>query len=46
MVLFTGVFGIVFVLYTATHITMPEFSATILALIGISSATYVGFKFQ
>jgi hypothetical protein len=26
-------------------LSMPEFSATVLALIGISSATYVGFKF-
>jgi len=25
-------------------LTMPEFSATMLALMGISSGTYIGFK--
>jgi hypothetical protein len=45
MVIVTLSFGAIFLWNAATLLTMPEFSATMLALMGISSATYVGFKF-
>lgn len=37
--------GVVFVLGVYQNLAMPTFSATLLALMGISSGTYVGFKF-
>jgi hypothetical protein len=40
----TLVLGIVFVMHVLGELAMPEFSATILGLMGISSGTYLGFK--
>jgi len=41
----TIVLGIMFVSTVYNNLTMPEFSATLLGLMGISSGTYIGFKF-
>lgn len=41
----TLVLGIIFVSSVYNNLTMPEFSATLLGLMGISSGTYIGFKF-
>jgi hypothetical protein len=41
----TIVLGIIFVSSVYNNLTMPEFSATLLGLMGISSGTYLGFKF-
>jgi hypothetical protein len=41
----TIVLGIMFVSSVYNNLTMPEFSATLLGLMGISSGTYIGFKF-
>lgn len=41
----TIVLGIIFVASVYNKLTMPEFSATLLGLMGISSGTYIGFKF-
>jgi hypothetical protein len=41
----TMVLGVVFVWSVYRDITMPEFDASLLTLMGISSGTYVGFKF-
>lgn len=41
----TIVLGIIFVSQVYNRLTMPEFSATLLGLMGISSGTYIGFKF-
>ena len=41
----TILLGIMFVSSVYNDLTMPEFSATLLSLIGISSETYIGFKF-
>lgn len=41
----TIVLGLVFVSSVYTRLTMPEFSATLLGLMGMSSGTYIGFKF-
>jgi hypothetical protein len=41
----TIVLGIIFVSSVYNHLTMPEFSATLLGLMGLSSGTYIGFKF-
>lgn len=41
----TIVLGIMFVASVYNRLTMPEFSATLLGLMGISSGTYIGFKF-
>ncbi len=38
------VLGIVFAFGVCSDLAMPDFSATLLALMGISSGTYVGFK--
>jgi hypothetical protein len=40
----TIVLAFVFVIRVLSELTMPEFSATILGLMGISSGTYLGFK--
>ncbi|HXA18437.1 MAG TPA: hypothetical protein VN380_15690 [Thermoanaerobaculia bacterium] len=45
IVVWTIVLGIMFLVSVATQLTMPEFSATLLATMGISSGTYLGFKF-
>ncbi len=45
IVVWTIVFGIVFVRAVLMTLTMPEFDSTLLGLMGLSSGTYVGFKF-
>jgi hypothetical protein len=40
----TLVLGIMFVANVYNELAMPEFSATLLGLLGISAGTYVGFK--
>ena len=44
VVVWTLVLGGVFLSSVLAYLTMPEFSATMLALMGISSGTYIGFK--
>ncbi len=44
MLVWTVVLGFVFVTKVVYDLAMPEFSATVLALVGISAGTYVGFK--
>jgi len=41
----TIVLGIMFLSSVYNSLTMPDFSATLLGLMGISSGTYIGFKF-
>ena len=41
----TIVLGIIFVSSVYNNLTMPEFSQTLLGLMGISAGTYIGFKF-
>jgi hypothetical protein len=41
----TIVLGIIFVSSVYNGLSMPEFSATLLGLMGLSSGTYIGFKF-
>jgi hypothetical protein len=41
----TIVLGVIFVSNVYNGLTMPEFSATLLGLMGLSSGTYIGFKF-
>ena len=41
----TIVLGIIFVLSVYNNLTMPEFSTTLLGLMGLSAGTYIGFKF-
>jgi hypothetical protein len=41
----TIVLGIIFTAEVYSNLRMPEFSETLLALMGISSGTYIGFKF-
>ena len=41
----TIVLGIIFVSSVYNSLNMPEFSATLLGLMGLSSGTYIGFKF-
>lgn len=45
MVLWTILLGVLFVIEVAWNLTMPAFDETLLALLGISAGTYVGFKF-
>ena len=45
MFVWTLVLGIIFCISVYTHLAMPVFSGTLLALMGISSGTYIGFKF-
>jgi hypothetical protein len=44
IVVWTLVLGGLFVTAVVWDLTMPEFNATLLALMGISSGTYIGFK--
>jgi hypothetical protein len=44
MMAWTVILGFVFVSSVWSNLTMPDFSATLLGLMGISSGTYVGFK--
>lgn len=41
----TIVLVIIFVSHVYRNLSMPEFNGTLLALMGISSGTYIGFKF-
>jgi hypothetical protein len=41
----TIVLGIIFISSVYNNLTMPEFSATLLGLMGLSAGTYIGFKF-
>ncbi len=41
----TIVLGIIFLVAVVMDLSMPEFSATLLATMGISAGTYLGFKF-
>lgn len=42
----TIVLGIVFVNTVYTELAMPDFDKTLLLLMGVSSGTYIGFKFR
>jgi hypothetical protein len=46
MIAWTVVLGLVFLNSVYFALVMPKFDATLLALMGISSGTYLGFKFQ
>ncbi len=46
MFVWTLVLGIIFIASVYKNLSMPEFSSTLLGLMGISSGTYVGFKVQ
>lgn len=45
IVVWTIILGIVFIAKVWSELTMPDFSATLLGLMGISAGTYIGFKF-
>lgn len=45
MFAWTLILGVIFVSSVYKNLAMPEFSATLLGLMGISSGTYLGFKF-
>ncbi len=45
MLAWTLILGVIFVATVYRTLYMPEFSATLLGLMGISSGTYLGFKF-
>ena len=44
IVAWTAILGLVFLYDVLWDLSMPDFSATTLALMGISSGTYIGFK--
>lgn len=44
MVVMTIALGLVFLSHVAQQLTMPEFDASLITLMGISAATYVGLK--
>jgi uncharacterized membrane protein YuzA (DUF378 family) len=46
MAIWTLVLGVIFASAVYKTLAMPEFEGTLLALMGISGGTYVGFKFQ
>lgn len=45
MLIWTLVLGIIFIVGVATSLSMPDFPNELLALMGISSGAYLGFKF-
>ena len=45
IVVWTIILGIIFVASVLHELAMPQFSETLLGLMGISSGTYLGFKF-
>lgn len=45
MAIWTIVLGIIFAASVYNSLAMPQFSGTLLALMGISGGTYIGFKF-
>ena len=44
VLIWTLVLGLIFLTSVARDLSMPEFSTTLLALMGISAGTYLGFK--
>jgi hypothetical protein len=44
MLIWTVVLGIIFAVGVYRNLAMPDFNATLLALMGISAGTYLGFK--
>ena len=44
MMLWTAILGAIFVITVWQELAMPEFSNEVLALMGLSGGTYVGFK--
>jgi hypothetical protein len=44
MVVWTVVLGLIFVYAVLSRLAMPKFSETLLALMGLSAGTYLGFK--
>lgn len=44
MAAWTLILGLVFIVSVYTQLAMPDFSPTLLSLLGISSGTYIGFK--
>jgi hypothetical protein len=46
MMMFTVIPVWIFIVKTANGLAMPEFDATLLGLMGISSGTYIGFKLK
>ena len=44
MAAWTVVLGLVFIVQVVNDLSMPDFSPTLLGLMGISSGTYIGFK--
>jgi ABC-type Mn2+/Zn2+ transport system permease subunit len=44
IVVWTLILGVVFVWSVYRDMSMPEFDASLLTLMGLSSGTYVGFK--
>jgi hypothetical protein len=44
MFVWTLVLGVIFIASVYNNLAMPQFSATLLGLMGISSGTYLGFK--
>jgi hypothetical protein len=44
MFIWTLVLGVIFIISVWTRLSMPDFGATLLALLGISAGTYLGFK--
>jgi hypothetical protein len=45
MVVWTLIFGIIFVRSVYRELAMPNFDTSLLGLMGLSSGTYIGFKF-
>ncbi|HEU5219797.1 MAG TPA: hypothetical protein VFU23_14150, partial [Gemmatimonadales bacterium] len=45
IVVWTMVLGLIFVISVYQTLAMPEFGSTLVALMGISAGTYLGFKF-
>jgi hypothetical protein len=45
LILWTMILTVIFLVSVYTKLSMPQFSLTLLALQGISSGTYLGFKF-
>jgi hypothetical protein len=44
MMIWTVVLGVIFIVTVWNELAMPEFSTEVLALMGLSAGTYVGFK--
>ena len=44
MLVWNGILGVIFLWQSIFQWSMPEFDATLMTLLGISSAAYVGFK--